>query len=405
MKKNTVNNDRIDNKLKLLLKFNYTSSTLSLVFALLCIFIIEVYGLIPFVFCMYAGLNLFNTYLFRYHNNLTTMAIYTSILSWTSTMVICLCSGGITSPFIFILAIIVLAGYVSTQLFGQIYLYIVLASIVILFFVSNLYPNFAPNDIPDQSKDLFSLASILFAVYLLGWIFGKNLLATHHSLYTSKNEIEKRIDEKDTLLREVHHRVKNNLQTVSSLLNLQAKNTDNQQIKELIKGSQNRVLSMAMIHEMLYLKQNLSKIEFKLYVHELTDFLVQSLNSKQKHIIIDLDIPDVHLSIDSTIPLGLLINEAVTNSLKYGFVESNQGSIKISLQKENEQNTYSLRISDNGIGFPDDLDLSNSKSLGLKLIHNLARQLHGSARRIKIVQGACYLITFRDIDKKSIKTY
>ncbi|SHJ27733.1 sensor histidine kinase [Pseudozobellia thermophila] len=400
MKKSQIDSDRLGNKTKLLLKFNYTSSGLSIVFGLFCIFIIDVKGTIPFVFFLYASLNLLNSVAFKYHGSLTAMAIYTSILSWASTMVISLCSGGINSSFIFILAIIVLAGYVSTQLLGKIYMYIVITSIVIIYLIDWLDLNIFPDEVSSGAQDLFSLASILFSVYLLGWIFGKNLLETHHNLYRSKSEIEKRIDEQEMLLREVHHRVKNNLQTVSSLLNLQAKNSDNQQIKELIKGSQNRVLSMAMIHEMLYLRQNLSKIEFKIYVQELTEYLIKSLNDQQHDIDLVLDIPDVQLGIDTAIPLGLLINETVTNSLKYGFVESRKGCITISLKRNEANDTYTLLVSDDGAGFPEHTDYRNTKSLGLKLIHNLARQLHGSVRRIKAAKGTCYSITFKDIEKK-----
>ena len=191
--------------------------------------------------------------------------------------------------------------------------------------------------------------------------------------------------------------MKNNLQTVSSLLNLQANNSGNEQLKDLVKGSQNRVLSMAMIHEMLYLRHNLSKIEFKPYVQELTEYLVKSVKGRNKNATINIDIPDIELGIDTAIPLGLLINEAVSNSLKYAFVEHENGQIGITLRKDSAQNTYNLHISDNGIGFSEKLDFRTTKSLGIKLIHKLARQLKGSVKRLQTEKGTNYSITFQDI--------
>ena len=405
MQNSKVNQNRINDKTKLLLKFNYISSALSLVLGLLCVFAIDVKGTIPNVFFLYFALNLINIGAFKLHGNLSVMAICTSLLSWVSTLVITLFSGGINSQFIFILGIIVLAGYISTRFFGNLYMYFILFTILAVFVIDQVELDFISNEIPAESEDLFSLASILFAVYLLGWVFGKDLLKAHHNLYKSKVEIERRIDEKEMLLREVRHRVKNNLQTVSSLLNLQAKNSGNEQIKDLVKGSQNRVISMAMIHEMLYLRSNLSKIEFKPYVQELTEYLVKSVKGRSKNVTINIDIPDIELGIDTAIPLGLLINEAVTNSLKYAFMGHDNGQIGITMKKEPAPNTYNLQLTDNGIGFSEKLDFRNSKSLGLKLIHNLARQLKGSGKRLHTEKGTNYCITFQDIGRGFKTTY
>jgi len=295
------------------------------------------------------------------------------------------------------LAIIVLGGYISARIFGKIYLILIVCVITLIFWIGEANIDFIEDEVPETSKDLFSLISLLFSVYILGGVFGKDILKAHRALKTSKDEIEKRIDEKEMLLREVHHRVKNNLQTVSSLLNLQAKNSSNDAIKNLVSSSQNRVNSMAIIHEMLYVRDNLSQIEFRSYVQELTEYLIKSAEGKSRNVIINIDIPDIRLGIDTAIPLGLLINEAVTNSLKYGFVEKHKGQIDIKLSKQDNGNTYILGISDNGIGFDKELDFRTTKSLGLKLIHNLARQLKGSVKRELSTQGTNYSIAFQDI--------
>ncbi|MEX0287842.1 MAG: sensor histidine kinase [Flavobacteriaceae bacterium] len=400
MKSATPSQTRIFDKTRLLLNFNYTSVILSIVFGLSCFFFLQIREIIPYVFFAYAIINLINIAAFYRHENLTAMALATSILSFICTLIITLYSGGINSPFIFVMAIIVLAGYISTRVFGKIYLYIVLAVLVGIYLVGLKDFSFIFQAVPEVSRDLFSLFSMLFSVYLLCVTFGRNLLKAHHRLYKSKTEIEERIVEKETLLREVHHRVKNNLQTVSSLLNLQAKNTDDGHFQDLIKSSQNRVVSMAMIHEMLYMRDNLSKIEYKSYVQELGDYLIKSIKGAENKISLRIDIPNIQLGIDTAIPLGLLINEIITNSLKYGFAGGAEGVIDVAIKKRKEKNHYTLYIGDDGVGFSQTVDFTNKSSLGLRLIHNLARQLLGSVARDFSKRGTNYIIHFEDIGKR-----
>ncbi|HDZ13662.1 MAG TPA: sensor histidine kinase, partial [Pricia sp.] len=326
-------------------------------------------------------------------------AIRSAIISLTVTLAIILFSGGINSPFIFILAVIVLGGYAGARIFGTVYLYAVLFAVLLIYGMGEWSPKFLINEVPIASQPHFGLICVLFSVYLVGGVFGRNILRAHRALNTSKSELEKRIAEKEFLLREVHHRVKNNLQTVSSLLSLQGKNSCNKKIQELIEGSQNRVISMAIIHEMLYIRNDLSKIEFRSYVKELTDYLINSNQIKNKNIHIQIDIPEVQLGIDTAILLGLLINETVTNSLKYGFPPDAEGLITLTLTREDGENSYLLQICDNGIGFSKDLDFRNSKSLGLKLIHNLARQLRGSVQRKPSEKGTNYQVVFKDVNR------
>ena len=216
------------------------------------------------------------------------------------------------------------------------------------------------------------------------------------SLRKDKLRLEENLQEKDTLLKEVHHRVKNNLQTVCSLLNMQSRNTEDEQMKNLIKSSQNRVMAMAMVHEMLYLRDDLSAIDYKPYVFKLTEYLIKSVKGPESNVKLAIDIPDIVLGIDTAIPLGLLINETITNSLKYGFNDDTEGEIHIELKKKGE-NDYILTIGDNGIGISDSVDPKTTKSLGLKLIYNLARQLKGSIKRDWSRKGTNYIVQFKDI--------
>ncbi|MDO6519697.1 sensor histidine kinase [Zobellia uliginosa] len=396
MQQDTDLEKRLKTKVRLVLKINYYSSVLSLIFAALCYFLLHITEVIPYAFLIFGILNLFNTLLYKYHKNLALTYNIVSMMTLAGASVVTLYSGGINSPFIFVLALIVVAGYVTTKAYGSLYLNLNLL-IIILIYTQNVADfNFVENVVPKESENLFAFLSVLFSIYLLGGVFGKNLLHAHHNLYKTKNELEEKIREKETLIKEVHHRVKNNLQTVSSLLSLQSRGITDKDVKGLLKSSQNRVITMAMVHEMLYMREDLSKIEYKSYVQELVEYLIRSIKGTSSNITLNIDIPNIKLNIDTAIPLGLLINETVTNALKYGIVDDNKGEINIKLRKEKEDYLI-LQLGDNGKGFSEDTNHKNSNSLGLKLIHNLTRQLQGSLMRDLSRQGTHYTIKFKEI--------
>jgi len=394
-----IDQERLEDKIKLILKVNYVSSALAIVFGFACFFILKITDIIPYVFVLFGVLNLSNTLFFRKHHSLSSTYNISSVLALLSAFIITLYSGGINSSFIFTLALIVFAGYVTTRQYGQIYLNLIFFLVILIF--SQSIPDFAftENVIPEKSRNLFNLFSILFSVYLLGNIFGKNLLKTHHALYKSKKELMSQMEEKETLLKEVHHRVKNNLQTVSSLLSLQSRNVEEARMKTLLKSTQNRVISMAMVHEMLYMRKDIAHIEYKSYVQELSEYLIRSIKGLDSKVHLKIDIPDIKLGIDTAIPLGLLINEAVTNALKYGFADEEEGEIYIALKKELDKQ-YVLNIGDNGVGFPETINYKNTKSLGLKLIHNLTRQLKGTIQRDVSKKGTNYIIKFQEVKQQ-----
>ncbi|NVN18847.1 sensor histidine kinase [Muricauda sp. HICW] len=388
---------RIQDKVTLILKVNYNSSFFAAIFGLACYFLLGIDGIVPYTFWGYAVINLLNTLLYKQHEKLVLTYNLTSILSMLGAIVITLYSGGIESPFVFVLAIIVFAGYVTTKVFGQLYLILNLSVLTILFLYDTGDFKISENTIPLESRDWFAYLSAVFAVYLLGGVFGKNLLSAHHRLYKSRNEIQERIDEKEILLKEVHHRVKNNLQTVSSLLSLQSRSIDDSKISNIIKSSQNRVVSMAMVHEMLYKRDDyLSKIELKPYVQELCDYLVRSVKGSVNDVKVNLDINNYKLSIDTVIPLGLIINETITNALKYGIAEVRNGEIHVSVEKIGN-NRYKMHLGDNGIGYSEEINPKTSNSLGLKLIYNLARQLRGTITRDYDKKGTHYTIEFEEV--------
>lgn len=179
--------------------------------------------------------------------------------------------------------------------------------------------------------------------------------------------------EKEQLLKEVHHRVKNNLQIISSLLNLQSETTEDEKFLELIRESKNRIYSMALIHEMLYASKDLSRVKINDYIITLSRSVYQSFATEKYSIEFTYNIDeDLHFEIDRMIPIGLILNEIISNSLKYAFPDK-KGTICIALQKK--ENGFELIAGDNGIGFADDFDYLSGKSLGMQLIHMLAEQL------------------------------
>ena len=396
MEKAIKHQHRIKDKVRLTLRVSYFASIFSLIFGLVCLFFLDIYELVPHIFIAFGALSVINNLAYTSHKNLTLTYNILSVLGLAAATAVTMLTGGINSPFIFVLAIVVFAGYATTRHYGKIYLYLTVLIITLIFVQGISDFSITRNVVPPESQNLFSFLSIVFSVYLLGGVLGKNLLKAHHNLYRTKMEIEERIHEKDTLLKEVHHRVKNNLQTVSSLLSLQSRGIKDEKVKNLIKSSQNRVISMAMVHEMLYMREDLSKIDYKSYVEELSEYLVKSVKGADSNVKVNINIPQIELGIDTAIPLGLLINEALTNALKYGIKGNDQGEIHIDLEKTGDKD-YVLNIGDNGVGFSEEVNFKNTRSLGLKLIHNLTRQLKGTIIRDFSKKGTNYIVNFKEV--------
>ncbi|ASS47512.1 MAG: hypothetical protein A3D31_16900 [Candidatus Fluviicola riflensis] len=181
------------------------------------------------------------------------------------------------------------------------------------------------------------------------------------------------IKEKESLLKEVHHRVKNNLQIIASLMNLQAANSTDPVFLELVRECKNRIDSMSIIHEMLYQSKDLSNINSTTYIHHLILGLESSFCMSNVEVDFQLDIDhNIILEADRMIPIGLILNETISNSYKYAFPDR-KGIIEISFTKENK--LFVLVVKDNGIGLPENYDIDKNSSLGLQLIVTLAEQL------------------------------
>jgi len=213
-----------------------------------------------------------------------------------------------------------------------------------------------------------------------------------------ENALKSSLEEKEVLIREIHHRVKNNMQIISSLLNLQKQYVHDEEAVNVLLESQNRVRSMAMIHEKLYKSRNFSEINFTDYIRSLVDDLFYSYgvdsNQIKKNIILD----EVMLGLETAIPCGLILSELVTNSLKYAFPNQKNGEFKIELHTINDSE-YNLIISDDGVGIPENINFEETETLGLQLVNSLVNQLEGTIK-LDRDNGTEFKIIFRELKYK-----
>lgn len=207
-------------------------------------------------------------------------------------------------------------------------------------------------------------------------------------------EIKESLEEKEVLLREIHHRVKNNLQVVSSLLYLQSKEIKDPVALEMFQESWTRVRSMALVHERLYRSQDLSRIDFATYVQNLASYLFRVYGAQSGAVQLRTDVDDAFLGIDLAIPCGLIINELASNCLKHAFPDGREGQVWITLEAK-EGGLFTLMVGDDGIGFPEDLDFRDTPSLGLQLVNSLVTQLDGTIE-LDRGSGTLFSITFSE---------
>lgn len=208
----------------------------------------------------------------------------------------------------------------------------------------------------------------------------------------SEAKLRKSLQEKELLLKEIHHRVKNNLMVISSLLNLQSKYIKDKAALEVFRESQHRARSMALIHTMLYQSEDLKCIDFGDYISKLTTELFRTYVTRD-NIKLNLDVGEVLLDINTSIPLGLIVNELVSNSLKHAFPQGEGGEVTVSFQKTRDH--YLFQVADTGVGFPEDLDYKKTNSLGMRLVNTLTGQLDGEID-LDTTQGTSFTIKFSE---------
>jgi len=196
------------------------------------------------------------------------------------------------------------------------------------------------------------------------------------------------------LLKEIHHRVKNNLMIISNLLYLQSSYIKDKESQDIFKESQNRARSMALIHERLYQSADLKRMDFGDYIRSLSTELLHTYEVDPGLIKLKINVEDIFLDINTTIPLGLIVNELVTNSLKHAFPEGNSGEINVDFHQIDDH--YEFTVKDNGVGFPEDLDFQNTDSLGMQIVNSLTDQIDGEIE-LDNNNGTEFKISFKEL--------
>ena len=226
----------------------------------------------------------------------------------------------------------------------------------------------------------------------------KQIEQKNDSLTQLVSQKDSLLEEKEWLMKEIHHRVKNNLQIVISLLSTQSNYLDNDIAYNAIRESQHRMQSISLIHQKLYQSENLALVDINSYIADLVAYLRDSFDTGTR-IAFEMDITDAELDVTRAVPLGLILNEAITNAIKYAFPDGRSGKISISL-KPHGQSSFSLTIHDNGIGLPATVDIAKSKSLGMSLMRGLSKQLGGT---LKVESGDGITIVVDFVDEKLLK--
>ncbi len=217
----------------------------------------------------------------------------------------------------------------------------------------------------------------------------------------AEEKIQQDLEERTVLIKELYHRTKNNMQVIISLLSMEIRTYKDEKIKTLINEISNKIKSMALVHQKIYQSNHLCEISLKSYITDLTRYISSGMQQKETEIDFDHDLKEMNINIDTAIPLGLIVNEIITNSIKYAFPEKNHGTISIRLDLLPDK-TIELMIKDNGVGLPVDFDVGKSGNLGWKIVTLLIKQIKGKVEFVN-EKGCKIVIKFRDITKNRLE--
>lgn len=241
------------------------------------------------------------------------------------------------------------------------------------------------------------VAAVLAALLFMAWRNAKTRARANRLLAETNQKLEAKNAENELLLKEIHHRVKNNLQTISSLLNLQSASIEDPNALEAVRESQSRVRSMALIHQKLYQGENLAAVEMKDYFETMGEAVLHSFGPTARRVSLKVPMDSLEIDVDTAIPLGLIANELMTNSLKYAFPDGRPGALEISLVPEADSH-FCLRISDNGVGLDGTSNQPKGTGFGSRLVQLLAVQLNGKVEQ-QTTGGMATIVRFRPFAK------
>jgi len=386
-------------KTALTIKVALTCSVMTFLCALLCYYCLDIKGVIFYTLLIYSVANLLNLSVFFKHKRLVVTYNVMSFLAFLVTYVTCLYSGGLDSPFSTFLVLIIFSGYATNVYYGNLWLVIITVAVSSLYLIGMSDYEFI-NYVPESAENTFNYFFLLFLIILLGAVFGRLMSKNNDLVYKSKIEIAKRNEEKTVMLKEIHHRVKNNLQVVNSLLRIQARGVDDENVKLMFKLTQSRVVAMARLHEKIYNTKDLKYIDVNDHFRLLIRDLIHSYNL-DKNIVSKFDIESIKMSIDTLLPLSLILNELVSNSLKHAFNNVDNGELFVKLKRvDSFESRYELVVGDNGIGAQDCVLSDVVSSTGVTLIKTFVRQLNGSIESLGEKSGTNFKISFSDIQAK-----
>jgi two-component system, sensor histidine kinase PdtaS len=235
----------------------------------------------------------------------------------------------------------------------------------------------------------------LVSIFTFGvYVNLKRNLRQKKIIETQNLQIQDSLTEKETLLREIHHRVKNNLQIISSLLNIQSETITDKNVLSSIQEGQSRVQAMSLIHQNLYQSEHINNVDIENYLKELVDYLSQMFDAGAKKIEVNIDAAHLQFDIDTAIPLGLIVNELVSNAYKYAFESRSGGTIDIIIRSV--ASGFELQVNNNGNDLPEGFEIKNNKSLGLKLVTMLSRQLRGKFTFNSGNGTTSFIVLFKD---------
>jgi len=243
-----------------------------------------------------------------------------------------------------------------------------------------------------------SVIASLLVFFVIGLVLtNRRNKSLHKQLLENKDTIEQELDTKKALLKEIHHRVKNNLQIISSMLSIQAQYIEDERLDEIINECRSRIVSMSLIHESLYKKEDEEKSLFSNYIRQLLPQLIDTYHIDKSKVDLEMGIDEFELSLDDSVPCGLMINEIISNSLKHAFPNGQNGKIEIKMKKKGKE--VILRISDNGIGLPEKFEPEDQDSFGFLLIYTLAHQLEANIK-VENNEGVYFEIRWDTKDDK-----
>lgn len=239
--------------------------------------------------------------------------------------------------------------------------------------------------VPLQEVDVFTKSGERKAVEIHGSLLKKNeksvgvitVIRDITERKMAEEQLKRSLEEKEILMREIHHRVKNNMQLMLSLLRLQSRQVKDKEASEILGVWRNRIRTIALIHEKLYSSEDMTRINFKDYIQVLAVSLFHAFEVKESEIQLNNKVEDVFLDINAAIPLGLIVNELISNAIKHAFPDKRSSKIDLEMYLENEEH-YILIIEDNGVGIKEKIDVRNPQSLGLQLVNDLIEQIGGS---------------------------